>query len=129
VDDTFLDFSNISKNYTGTIHFTSDDPTAELPPDYAFTATDAGIHKFTATFHSLTTTNIPSLQFITVNDAANKISGMWGFFISPAPQQTALSAPTLDSASLAVLGGVLGMVALLSLYRLKYLPTLKRIVP
>ena len=32
--------------YRGTVHFTSDDPAATLPPDYTFTATDAGRHTF-----------------------------------------------------------------------------------
>jgi hypothetical protein len=33
--------------YTGTVHFTSSDPTATLPTDYTFTAADAGSHTFT----------------------------------------------------------------------------------
>ncbi|HEX5269034.1 MAG TPA: hypothetical protein VFW33_01040, partial [Gemmataceae bacterium] len=35
--------------YTGTIHFTSSDPKALLPPDYTFTLADAGQHVFGAT--------------------------------------------------------------------------------
>jgi ELWxxDGT repeat protein len=47
---TALDpYSNIATSYTGTIHFTSSDPQAALPPDYTFTASDAGVHTFTAT--------------------------------------------------------------------------------
>jgi hypothetical protein len=34
-------------NYTGTVKFTSSDPTAVLPAPYTFTAADAGIHTFT----------------------------------------------------------------------------------
>jgi hypothetical protein len=43
-------YGNIATGYTGTIHFSSDDPLAILPADYTFTATDTGKHTFTATF-------------------------------------------------------------------------------
>jgi hypothetical protein len=33
--------------YRGTVHFTSSDPAAVLPPDYTFTPGDAGVHVFT----------------------------------------------------------------------------------
>lgn len=33
--------------YRGTVHFTSTDPAAELPPDYTFTDEDSGTHRFT----------------------------------------------------------------------------------
>ena len=33
--------------YIGTIHFTSTDGTASLPPNYTFTAADKGVHTFT----------------------------------------------------------------------------------
>lgn len=38
-------------SYRGTIHFTADDASVELPPDYTFTAADAGAHTFSITFH------------------------------------------------------------------------------
>jgi hypothetical protein len=45
---TALDaFGNVATSYTGTIHFKSSDPNAQLPADYAFTAADAGKHTFT----------------------------------------------------------------------------------
>lgn len=44
---TLRDAQNaIAANYTGTVHFTSNDPQATLPPDYTFTAMDAGVHTF-----------------------------------------------------------------------------------
>jgi hypothetical protein len=49
---------NIAMNYRGTVHFTSSDPQATLPPDYAFTAADNGVHTFSAT---LKTAGIRSL--------------------------------------------------------------------
>ncbi|MBV8834121.1 MAG: hypothetical protein JO108_33390 [Acidobacteriaceae bacterium] len=36
--------------YTGTIHFTSTDAAAQLPADYAFTASDGGTHTFSVSF-------------------------------------------------------------------------------
>lgn len=38
---------NRAGGYRGTVHFTSTDPAATLPADYAFTAGDAGEHAFT----------------------------------------------------------------------------------
>ena len=48
---------NTATGYTGTIHFTSSDPTATLPADYAFGAGDAGAHTFTngVAFHAVGT--------------------------------------------------------------------------
>jgi N-acetylneuraminic acid mutarotase len=41
---------NTVPSYTGTVHFASADPYgATLPPDYTFTAADAGVHTFAAT--------------------------------------------------------------------------------
>jgi hypothetical protein len=53
---TALDlYGNVATTYpvgsvgaTGTVHFTSTDPAAELPDDYSFTAADQGVHTFTA---------------------------------------------------------------------------------
>jgi hypothetical protein len=60
---TALDYAgNVASAYTGTVHFTSTDPHAQLPGDYMFTADDAGVHTFTAT---LVTAGIRS---ITVTD-------------------------------------------------------------
>jgi hypothetical protein len=38
--------ANPVTDYRGTVHFDSDDPKAELPPDYTFTAADQGTHTF-----------------------------------------------------------------------------------
>lgn len=40
---------NVVPNFTGTVHFTSNDPAATLPADYTFTAQDNGSHSFTFT--------------------------------------------------------------------------------
>jgi sugar lactone lactonase YvrE len=53
---------NPAVNYRGTVHFSSDDPSAELPTDYTFTAADAGKHTFTLTL------NTPGTRSITARD-------------------------------------------------------------
>jgi hypothetical protein len=40
-------FGNVDPNYTGTVHFTSTDPSGVLPANYTFTTADAGTHTFT----------------------------------------------------------------------------------
>jgi hypothetical protein len=51
--------------YTGTAHFTSTDPQAVLPGDYAFTTQDSDTHAFTITLKTA------GMQTITVSDVAN----------------------------------------------------------
>jgi hypothetical protein len=41
-------YGNRIQGYRGTVHFTSSDPKASLPPNYTFTAADAGTHVFVA---------------------------------------------------------------------------------
>ena len=43
-------FGNLANGYVGTVHFTSSDGQAVLPPDYTFTAADQGKHTFQVTF-------------------------------------------------------------------------------
>jgi hypothetical protein len=40
-------YSNVATGYRGTVHFTSSDAQATLPANYAFTASDNGVHTFT----------------------------------------------------------------------------------
>jgi hypothetical protein len=57
---TALDlYGNVATTYpvgsvgaTGTVHFTSSDPAAQLPDNYTFTAADQGVHTFTAALAS-----------------------------------------------------------------------------
>lgn len=51
--------------YTGTVTFTSTDAVAYLPPQYAFSAADAGGHDF------LTTLNTSGMQTVTSTDTAD----------------------------------------------------------
>ncbi len=39
-------FGNIATSYTGTVHFTSSDGSATLPPNYTFLFAEAGVHTF-----------------------------------------------------------------------------------
>ena len=45
-------FGNVDTDYTGTVHFWSNDGAATLPGAYTFNAGDAGTHLFTVTFES-----------------------------------------------------------------------------
>jgi ribosomal protein L24E len=45
-------FGYVVPGYTGTVHFSSTDPTAQLYGDYMFTPTDQGTHDFPATFNT-----------------------------------------------------------------------------
>ena len=42
----------VATGYTGTVYFSSSDVQAGLPASYTFTAADAGVHTFTATFRT-----------------------------------------------------------------------------
>jgi hypothetical protein len=56
---------SVATGYTGTVHFSSSDVQAALPPDYTFTAADGAIHTFTATLKTAGT------QSISVADTAH----------------------------------------------------------
>jgi N-acetylneuraminic acid mutarotase len=59
--------------YTGTVHFTSTDPQAVLPPDYTFTAADQGVHIFSAAFNTV------GQQSLTATDShTSAITGVQG---------------------------------------------------
>jgi hypothetical protein len=57
--------------YTGTVHFTSDDPKAVLPPDYTFVPGDAGMHTFSTTMNSAGPSTGTANHTITATDVAN----------------------------------------------------------
>jgi len=63
----------IASGYSGTVRFVSSDPQAVLPPDYTFTAPDAGIHSFVA---GVTMSSI-GLQTVSVSDLMNPL--IFGF--------------------------------------------------
>ncbi len=55
---------DIDSAYTGTIQFTSTDSKAALPPSYTFTANDAGVHTFSATFITTGTQSITATDSV-----------------------------------------------------------------
>jgi hypothetical protein len=66
-------YGNVTPNYTGTVHFSSTDPQAVLPANYMFTASDAGVHTFTA---ALKTAGLQSLS--AQDTATGNITGVLG---------------------------------------------------
>ena len=74
---------NPNLGYTGTVHFSSTDPQAQLPDDYTFTPDDQGTHTFSATLFTAGT------QSITVTDsAANVVGSQDGIEVTPAAFST-----------------------------------------
>ena len=57
---------NVNLNYRGTVHFSSTDPLAELPPDYTFTGAEHG----TAVFAGAVVLHTPGVQTVTATDVA-----------------------------------------------------------
>ncbi|MDB5322051.1 MAG: hypothetical protein JWN40_3682 [Phycisphaerales bacterium] len=58
-------FGNLATGYTGTVHFTSNDPQGVLSADYTFTAADNGVASFSAVLKTAGT------RTITATDTAN----------------------------------------------------------
>ncbi len=58
----FTAAENPAASFTDTVHFTSSDPQAQLPPDYTFVGADAGTHVFSVTLET------SGAQTITVTD-------------------------------------------------------------
>jgi hypothetical protein len=61
-------YGNVATGYVGTVHFSSSDALAGLPPDYTFTAADAGTTTFTGTF------NTTGSQTLTAEDDLDGLS-------------------------------------------------------
>jgi hypothetical protein len=83
-------YGNMATGYTGTIHFTSSDSQAVLPPDYAFTSADNGTHAFSATLLTAGTRSLTA-----TDTSSGTIAGTQsGIVITPAPaSQVAVSTP------------------------------------
>ncbi|HKC90863.1 MAG TPA: hypothetical protein VKE23_06010, partial [Candidatus Limnocylindria bacterium] len=69
-------YGNLATGYRGTVHFTSTDILATLPPDTTFTAADGGRHVFNVTLAT------PPGQTISVRDIANSSLGTTSGMIS-----------------------------------------------
>ena len=76
--------------FRGTIHFTSSDPLASLPPDYTFTLADAGVHVFPASLFTI------GDQTISTTDAEKpNVSGISPIILVVAPTSTPTATPTI----------------------------------
>jgi uncharacterized delta-60 repeat protein len=74
-------FGNTATGYSGTVHIASTDSGAALPADYAFTASDSGVHTFPVTLRSL------GGQTIRVQDNGNPlIYGTINTTVTPAAE-------------------------------------------
>jgi hypothetical protein len=75
-------FGNVETGYTGTVHFSAlaNDTQAVLPPDYTFTAADAGTHTFGATLFKTAGASSP---FINAKDLATGVNSFATIFVTP----------------------------------------------
>jgi hypothetical protein len=80
IQDLYSNTVNIAPYFTDTVHFTSTDPKAVLPPDFTFSAPNTGVQDFMATLFTAGT------QGITVSDVTNPM-------IIPASQADILLQP------------------------------------
>ena len=96
---------NTATGYRGTVHFTSDDLNAMLPPDYTFTDTDAGVHGFSVSLKTA------GLETLTVTDTTLPLAGAasWRVFAAAAASCTIRQAPAS-----AVAGATVGLADELS---------------
>jgi subtilisin family serine protease len=72
---------NTVTSYTGTVHFSSSDGQAVLPPNHAFTGGDAGTHIFQATLKTAGTKSITAVD--TINSAITGTQG--NIAVNPGP--------------------------------------------
>jgi hypothetical protein len=91
-------FANLATNYTGTIHWTSNDPAAVLPADHAFTAADAGVHSFPLSPRTAANTTFTATDTSTASLTAN---GTVAVSAGPA-SRIAVAATGLSTAGVAV---------------------------
>jgi hypothetical protein len=80
----------VATGYTGTVHLSSSDAQAGLPPDYTFTAADGGVHTFTVTLKTAGT------QSLSVVDTAHPaLTNSLSVSVAPgAVDHFAISGPT-----------------------------------
>ena len=58
-------YGNLTRGYTGTVHFTSTDAIATLPSNYQFLAGDNGIHQFAVTFGTAGSQTVTATDTVT----------------------------------------------------------------
>jgi hypothetical protein len=91
-------YGNIASGYRGTVHLTSSDGKALLPANYTFTATDAGVHIFSATLKTAGTQSITATDTTT----GSLIGTDTGIMVKPAAaSKFILTGPATVSAGVA----------------------------
>jgi hypothetical protein len=91
-------YGNIATGYLGTLHFTSSDGNATLPANYAFTASDAGTHTFSATLTKAGTQYLAALDTVFANLSASET----GIVVNPgAATHFAITAPSTVKSGIA----------------------------
>jgi hypothetical protein len=98
-------YGNAAPDFVGTIHLTASDPRAIVPPDYTFSATDAGSHTFAVTFKTDDLQSLAATDTTDTSFAASK--NLW---INPAAPSTLLirGLPGKTTAGNTMVFGVLG---------------------
>jgi hypothetical protein len=96
-------YGNVATGYTGTVHFSSSDSTANLPGDYMFSASDNGTKIFAAVFNtvgtqSLTATDTVNSSITGTQDGIEVVPPPGGFPSGGVPA-TMLSAPTIQTSA------------------------------
>jgi hypothetical protein len=94
-------FGNTCDNFTGTVHFTSSDSAATLPPDYTFTAVDAGSHAFSATLQTA------GIETVTIADTRGSANGLASWIVGAAGVATCVASQAPGSATA---GSVVGLM-------------------
>lgn len=108
---TLLDaWQNTATGYLGTVHFTSTDAAAWLPPDAVFVAADAGVKTFSATLNTVGTHAITAGDTVT----ASLVGSESGIVVNV---RSAAPIPLLGGAGLAVLVVLLAVAGALVLAR------------
>jgi hypothetical protein len=74
-------YGNINPGYVGTVHFTSSDHQAALPPNYTFASGDQGVHTFAAILKTLGTQSITATDTVTATITGSQT----GITVTPGP--------------------------------------------
>jgi Putative Ig domain/NHL repeat len=92
-------YGNVIAGYRGTVHFTSSDAKAGLPSNYTFTATDQGVHTFSATLKTAGSQTLTATDTVT----SSITGGQSGIVVTAAAAtHLAITAPATASVGIAI---------------------------
>jgi hypothetical protein len=101
-------YGNVVPSYAGTIHFTSSDAQAVLPPDYTFIPSDAGVHTFSATLKTAST-----VAYIQATDPVARTFGSQNVInVTPAAAASLIVSPYQPTVTAGATGTVINVTAL-----------------